>query len=140
MVRINLIYTSSLTDEHLRAEYNEILMFFGYLKKYPEAFGIPCAYCLGKGHIRFFKDKLLYLKDRFEEIKHEMQLRGFKTRKSVDISKFPKELRNDWQPSEKDLAIIKERLKEKINLKPDYYHYYGKKRPKAFLLGLIDSC
>ena len=68
MVRINLIKPEKLSDQHLIAEYNEILMFFGYVRKYPKLNKVPLKYCLGEGHILFFKNKLLYLKKRHELI------------------------------------------------------------------------
>ena len=78
MVRVNLISPKLLSDQHLIAEYNEILMLLGYVRKYPKLVGIPKDYCLGKGHILFFKDKLGYLKERHELLKKEMRIRGFK--------------------------------------------------------------
>ena len=73
MVRVNLIHPKSLADQHLIAEYDEILMLLGYVRRYPKKENIPEKYTLGKGHIKFFKDKLLYLKKRHELIKEEMK-------------------------------------------------------------------
>ena len=72
MVRINLINPKKLADQHLVAEHNEILMLLGYVRKHPMCLNIPETYCLGRGHIKFFKNKLLYLKKRHELIKKEM--------------------------------------------------------------------
>jgi deoxyribonuclease (pyrimidine dimer) len=59
MVRINLIKPNYLTDEHLIAEYNEILMLLGYVRKYPKLNNnIPKEYKLGKGHILFLQRQL----------------------------------------------------------------------------------
>lgn len=127
MVRINLIPPKQLTDQHLIAEYNEILMLLGHVKKFPKINNQPKEYCLGPGHINFFKDKLSYLKKRHELIKKEMKKRGFKTNKTIKLSQFKKELKKDYKPKQKDFKIIKERLKQKIKQKPDYYKYYGKK-------------
>ena len=63
MVRINLINPRYLADQHLIAEYDEILMLLGYVKRYPKIDDIPTNYCLGKGHIRFFKDKIGHYRD-----------------------------------------------------------------------------
>jgi deoxyribonuclease (pyrimidine dimer) len=75
MVRINIINPQNLADQHLIAEYDEMLMLLGYIKRYPEVKEgeIPKEYCLGTGHMRFFKDKLLYIKNRHELIKKEMR-------------------------------------------------------------------
>jgi deoxyribonuclease (pyrimidine dimer) len=137
MVRINIINPKKLADQHLLAEYNEILMLFGYVKKHPKKYKIDHDYCLGKGHVIFFKDKLLYLKKRHELIKKEMHRRGFKRNKTIDLDEFPKDLRKDWRPKTRDLLLIKRRLREKINLKPEYYRYEGEKRKKKFFLNLL---
>jgi deoxyribonuclease (pyrimidine dimer) len=63
MVRINIINPKYLTDQHLIAEYVEILMLLDYAKKNSPC-NIPKKYCLGKGHIKFFSNKVLYLKKR----------------------------------------------------------------------------
>ncbi len=38
-------------------------------------------------------------------------------------SQWPRDLYNDWKPKSKDLNTIRKRIKEKINLKPDWYRY-----------------
>ena len=134
MVRINLINPKSLSDQHLIAEYDEILMLLGYVRKYPDADNIPKNFCLGKGHIRFFKDKLVYLKKRHELIKKEMVKRGFKAEKSINLREFSKKLMNGWKPRKKDIKTIKKRLKEKI--KPGF-RYYSKAKPKDFFIRLV---
>ena len=53
MVRINIIEPRKLADQHLIAEYNEILMLFGYVRKHPRRENIPERYLLGPGHIKF---------------------------------------------------------------------------------------
>jgi len=139
MVRVNIIHPKKLADQHLIAEYNEILMLLGYVKKYPEEKGIPESYTLGKGHIRFFKNKLIYLKERHERLKDEMRERGFKTNKTINLNKFPSNLINDWEPSNKDEKIIISRITEKINKKPDYYRYYGEPKPCGFFVSLLNN-
>jgi len=137
MVRINLINPKNLADQHLIAEYNEILMLLGHVDKFPIINNQPKKYCLGKGHINFFKDKIKYLKERHELIKKEMKNRGFKTSKTINLNKYSKEYRKDWKPNTKDKEIIKKRIIEKINFKPDYYRYNGEKKPKKYFIDLI---
>ncbi len=139
MVRVNLVDPSVLTDQHLVAEYDEILMLLGYVRRYPSREGIPSSYRLGKGHILFFKDKLVYLKRRHGLLKTEMRKRGFRPTRTITLNEFPKSLRNDWTPREKDYEIIKTRLREKLEKKPAYYRYYGKHESEAFLRGLLDE-
>lgn len=139
MVRVNLLNPRQLSDQHLIAEYNEILMLLGYVKKYPRLIGIPRDYCLGKGHMLFFKNKLAYLKNRHEKIKQEMKKRGFVARKTINISELPKTLIKKWKPNEKDFKIIKDRIKFKINNKVDFYRYYGKNKSQKFFINLINK-
>jgi deoxyribonuclease (pyrimidine dimer) len=137
MVRINLINPKNLADQHLIAEYNEILMLLGHVDKFPAIKNRPKQYCLGKGHINFFKDKIRYLKERHELIKKEMKNRKFKISKTINLNKYNKEYKKNWKPETKDKEIIKKRLIKKINLKPDYYRYKGEKKPKKFFVDLI---
>lgn len=139
MVRVNLINPLRLADQHLIAEYNEILMLLGYVKKYPKNESIPLSYVLGKGHIKFFKNKLIYLKERHELIKKEMKKRNFKTNKTIDLSKFSPDLLNNWKPNNEDIKLIIKRLKEKINKKPKYYRYYRENKPKNFFIELLNN-
>lgn len=141
MVRINLINPKYLTDQHLVAEYNEILMLFGYVRKHPLTHfnDIPKSYRLGQGHILFFKNKLLYLEKRFELIKKEMRKRGFKANKKIDLKCLDNRLLNNWKPLKSDIEIIKKRLIEKINLKPTYYKYNKEHKTKKFLVELIKN-
>ena len=138
MVRINLINPEKLADQHLIAEYNEILMLLGYVKKFPLAKDIPQEYILGPGHIKFFKNKLFYLKKRHELLKKEMLKRSFVPTKTIDLREFNKELHNDFVPSEKDFEIIKARIKEKILMKSEFYKYYKKNKDEEFFLKLLE--
>lgn len=144
MVRINILNPKFLSDQHLIAEYNEILMLFGYVKKHPhthfnQLHKIPKSYKLGEGHILFFKDKLKYLERRFELIKKEMSHRGFSCMKKIVFRGIDNSLINDWKPAKEDKVVIKKRIIEKINLKPDYYRYYKEKKPKNFFEGMIKN-
>lgn len=138
MVRINLINPKKLADQHLIAEYNEILMLLGYVRLYPVKKDIPKYYKLGPGHIKFFKDKLKYIKDRHEIIKTEMKRRNYKTNKTIDLNEFPKELVNNWDPRAQDFNIIKDRIKEKLSFKPEFYTYEREHKPLNFFINLLD--
>jgi deoxyribonuclease (pyrimidine dimer) len=137
MVRINLINPRKLADQHLIAEYNEILMLLGYVIRYPVVKDIPEEFTLNKGHIKFFKNKLVYIKKRHETLKKEMRERGFVTNKTIKLSDYPQELHQDWRPAAKDKLLIKERIREKIHFKPEYYRYHGEFKDKEFFLGLL---
>jgi deoxyribonuclease (pyrimidine dimer) len=137
MVRVNLINPKCLTDQHLVAEYDEMLMLTAYVREHQNLDGIPKNFCLGKGHIKFFKNKVGYLKKRHELLKKEMRRREFVARKSLNIKAIDKKLIKDWKPNPQDLQIIKKRLRQKILLKPEWYRYYGNHKTKKFLLELV---
>ena len=129
MTRINIISPSELTDQHLIAEYREITMVPGSLKRTLNSKvgfrkeRISKKYTLNTGHVYFFYDKGKYLDKRYSEIVEEMKARGFKPDSSRKFPKevFPKELYNDWLPSFNEQKIIRERLAQKIAMKPNWY-------------------
>ncbi|MGV8168468.1 MAG: pyrimidine dimer DNA glycosylase/endonuclease V [Candidatus Nanoarchaeia archaeon] len=139
MVRVNILDPSALADQHLIAEYDEILMLLGYIKRYPKIKKgeIPEKYLLGTGHIRFFKDKVIYLKKRHELLKKEMRRRGFATNMTINLEEFAEEHKNDWTPVEEDKKIIRERIISKLNKKPEYYKYEGQNKPLKFFVDKI---
>jgi len=130
MTRINIISPSELTDQHLIAEYREIFMVAGSLKRTLNSKNgfveskVPKNYTLNSGHVYFFYNKGKYLYKRYSLIIKEMKYRGFKP---DDNRKFPKEifiennLFNDWEPNQNDIKLIKKRIKEKIDMKPNWY-------------------
>lgn len=89
--------------------------------------GIPEKFKLGKGHVKFFYNKLGYLKKRYEEIYTECIRREF------DVAYYgsawdnlPSELINDYKPSKEDIVIVEQRIKEKTN------EHISKKRRNKF--------
>ena len=131
MTRINIIPPSELTDQHLIAEYREITMVPGMLKRTLNSKTglhlnkIGKQYTLNKGHVYFFYNKGEYLDKRYNELVNEMKLRGFKPNPD---RRFPSEvfidgLYNDWSPSLNDQKIIRQRIKEKIEKKPNWYRF-----------------
>ena len=130
MTRINIVEPSELTDQHLIAEYREITMVPGSLKRtlvskigYKES-KVPKQYTLNTGHVYFFYNKGKYLYKRYREIVIEMKLRGFNPDRN---RKFPRDifidnnLYNDWMPTMEDYKIIRQRIAERISSKPDWY-------------------
>ena len=80
MVRINLVSPQSLSDQHLIAEYREILMIFGIYRKRKI---INTSDDNLMHPVQFYKDKLLFLKNRFEKLKNEMISRNFMPKKTL---------------------------------------------------------
>ena len=130
MTRINIINPSELTDQHLIAEYREIFMVAGSLRRtLASKLGyqknkVPRNYTLNSGHVYFFYDKGKYLHKRYEEIIKEMERRGFNP---SNERPFPEKifidnnLYNDWLPDPDDYKIIRKRINEKIKMKPEWY-------------------
>ena len=130
MTRINIIDPSELTDQHLIAEYREITMVPGSLNRtlnskigYKES-KVPKRYTLNGGHVYFFYNKGKYLDKRYHELIDEMKRRGFNPDPN---RKFPSDifknnnLCNDWMPTIEDQKLIRERIKKRIDAKPDWY-------------------
>lgn len=121
MTRINLVDPQELSNKHLVAEYREIMRLPGNLKtslnrkKCFDLSEIPSQYKLGKGHVKFFYDKMLFLKNRFELLVKEMNVRGYKTNytDSEIFSQCPKEFFNDYTPNEYEIELNKQRIKER---------------------------
>ena len=118
MTRINAgILPEDLTSKHLIAEHREI-------KRIPNCVGkgkynmdnIPDKFKLGTGHVKFFYNKLLYLKNRYRSLYEECIRRGFSVQNYINAwDNVPEDLMNDYVPTNRDRKIIKERIKHKLN-------------------------
>lgn len=129
MSRVNLIPVEELFDQHLMAEFREISHIGKALqrslkrKKPFTKTEIPKVYTLNEGHVKFFYDKGKFLDNRFTEIKKELLKRGYNINKDKDFNRedFPREFYNDWQPTEQEIEINKERIDLRISQKPKFY-------------------
>lgn len=135
MARVNSgLDPKHLSDQHLVAESVEITMITGGLRlhKYQIKGVIPKEFPMGKGHINFFKNKLLYLSIRLAEVNAEMVRRGFKPGTYIDLEEFPEELHGAWNPQWKDSKMLRERIVDRLHnpksgrVGKDYHRYYGK--------------
>ena len=137
MTRINIVEPTELTDQHLIAEYREIFMVAGSLHRtlmsklgYVES-KVPVQYTLNKGHVYFFYNKGKYLHKRYNMLIDEMKYRGFKPNRN---RVFPKKifvdtgLYKDWIPHVEDYKIIRQRIKERIATKPEWYRINEKNK------------
>jgi deoxyribonuclease (pyrimidine dimer) len=124
MTRINTgIHPRYLADQHLVAESGEIMMVIGSLRrtKYKLVSPVPEQFSLGKGHVNFFKDKILYLIRRLKAVNNEMENRGFKPGTAIDTGPIPNELLNDWQPTPADSWLVRQRIVHKMFKKPEFF-------------------
>jgi deoxyribonuclease (pyrimidine dimer) len=143
MTRINCdLDPEELTDQHLMAEYRELPMVYAALRRSiiskKARFGdrylqeikksIPPSFTLNTGHVTFFYDKLFFLHKRYQILIAALKKRGYSLDESrfYSLAEFPAELKHDWSSTERDLSIIRQRLSEKIAMKPTWYRYYKK--------------
>ena len=120
MTRINVgIQPEELTDKHLLAEHREIKRIPNCIAKGKYNMdGIPNRFKLGKGHVKFFYNKLLYLGKRYLKLHKECIARGFNVQnyiKAWNMDDIPIELMNDYYPTKEDRKIVQERINEKLN-------------------------
>jgi deoxyribonuclease (pyrimidine dimer) len=131
-LRCNIIDVKLLADQHLIAERNELRFIPPLLSTKYQNKGlklikdIPKDYCLGKGHMNFWLNKMLYLENRYNDITNEMITRNFKPNPAVifDVTLAQKiGMYLDWEPQEKDYYVIAKRIKEKLLMKVSWYRY-----------------
>lgn len=128
MTRINCgIPPAELTDKHLLAEHREIKRIPNMVKSgRANLDNIPEKFTLGKGHVRFFYDKLLFLHERYMVLYEECKRRGFKVSRfsaafsaHTDDCLIGKEkfinLYNGYTPTESDKAIVRQRIADRLN-------------------------
>ena len=118
MTRINVgIPPAELVNQHLIAEHREIKRIPNCIAKGRYNMdGIPDRFKLGTGHVKFFYNKLLYLKSRYIKLYEECISRGFNVQNYANAwIATPEHLMNDYTPTERDRVIIKQRIDERIH-------------------------
>ena len=118
MTRINVaVKPMELNNRMLMAEHREIKRIPNCIKKGRYNLdGIPEQFTLGKGHVKFFYNKLEYLHDRYVDLYNECINRGFNVTNYEDaFNDLPNELYNWYNETEQDRKIILERINERLN-------------------------
>lgn len=141
MTRINLVHVRELSDQHLMAEYRELPRVFSAVRKHTQdgkklsSFKINSTYILGTGHVTFFYDKLWFLKRRHEDLVYECLRRGINiTNTAINyICDLPAEFCKDYVPSEDEINISRDRIIEKLTMKPLWYKYTSTEKPQYYL-------
>jgi len=113
MTRVNVgIDPKLLSGKHLIAEHREIKRIPNMvLSGKAKIVGIPDTFRLGIGHVKFFYNKLKYLRKRYLSIYRECKRRGFDVTNYIDAWRsVPPRLNGDYQPTTQDRALIVERL------------------------------
>jgi len=127
MTRINCVPVEELTDKHLGAEYRELPRLFGQIQKAiergksPDDPRNPTEYKLGKGHTRFFYNKLPWLIVRYAALVKECEKRG----RQVNFSNVPNAAIvcmfkhqprwQYWKVTPEALELNRQRIKERLN-------------------------
>lgn len=134
MTRINLVSPKELTDQHLMREYQELPRIVGLVRKAihkgrkPSDFKIAHDYILGSGHVTFFYNKLEFLRKRQLSLIAELLVREYKIvhQEGLDLYNIPNEWKGDYIPTNNGLMLSRERIREKILMKPQWYKYKGR--------------
>ena len=116
MTRVNIgIPPADLVNQHLIAEHREIKRIPNCIAKGKYNMeGIPDKFKLGTGHVKFFYNKLLYLKNRYISLYNECIKRGFNVQNYISAwDNVPQELMNDYAVEANDIKIIKQRINER---------------------------
>ncbi len=125
MTRISsCVHVKELSDKMLHAEHYEIIRIPNAVKKHIyinnrkiDRSTLPSTFRLGSGHVRFFYDKLKYLRNRYNAIHDELKHRNFDpTYYDEAFEHIPDELYNDWQPDWNHVRpILAERINERLH-------------------------
>jgi deoxyribonuclease (pyrimidine dimer) len=124
MTRINCVPVEELTDKHLGAEYRELPRLFGQIQKaiergeMPDDPRNPSEYKLGKGHTRFFYNKVQWLVYRYQYLVKECIQRE----RAVNFPVVPRHVWdipqlwwNNWEPTPEALELNRQRIQERLN-------------------------
>ena len=135
MTRINVVPVDELSDQHLIAEYRELPRV---IKQHIDISDAPDNYCLGKGHMKWARKHMKYTSERYCFICNEMMYRGFTVNYhhfdlcmlANEQSIFYPDVINDYTPTEDDLELNRNRLIEKYRIRPNWYRWTKRKKPK----------
>ena len=120
MTRVNVgIRPDELSRQHLIAELREIKRIPNLILK--DKFSLknqPALFTLGTGHVKFFYNKLQYLKDRYISLYTEAISRGFNVQNYTNcfddaIHKYP-EFANNYEEQPIDREILLVRIYERL--------------------------
>jgi len=114
MTRINVgVAPKELPDRLLLAEHREITRIPNAVRSgRAKLVNIPDEFTLGTGHVKFFYNKLSYLKDRYLDLYQECCNRGFKVTNKLD-SFAEINMQKEYNPTVKDRQIIIDRIVSK---------------------------
>jgi len=134
MTRVNLVPVGELANQHAMAEWREIKMIPKALARSLKTQShekvlkkIPKEFTLNTGHVMFFYDKGTYLRRRYDQLTKELLARGYNINIYAEFD--PEDIMSDpawngdYAPDDRALTIIRERIAEKIAMKPLFYKW-----------------
>jgi len=134
-MRCNLVSPKLLTDQHLFAEFRELKMIVPALRRSLKTHtvdevlsDIPLTFTLGKGHMKFWYNKLLYLSERHRDIQIELVNRHYNFKPFSllhDTEDLDSQFFRLWAPTTTDFNVIQARIVDRIQMKLNWYRYYG---------------
>lgn len=115
MTRVNLVDPTVLIDQHLIAEYREIVRVVNSHKNYKGDYSdCPKSFVLGKGHVKFFYPIIEYIYWRHSRLIEEMERRGFTANMSIGDAECT------WQPSKAEVERSRSRIRERLfDMRPE---------------------
>lgn len=116
MTRINAgIAPDELPDKLLLAEHREIKRIGNSIKSGRAiVVNLPERFTLGKGHVKFFYDKIYWLYCRYTLLYAECKRRGFNVANyGGSFCGLPTDLYNDWHPTPADRQLVVDRIESK---------------------------
>lgn len=117
-----MVPVEELTDNFIMAEYYELprvyILVENHIRKSQNvaAMPIPPAYCLGKGHVTFFYNKIKYLVRRSGQLWQEGTKRGLNLQQDPSTEGYELlwfvdgPLWNDYVPTPEALQLNRDRL------------------------------
>ena len=123
MTRINVVAVTELCDQHLLAEHRELTRIPNDIVKREGQVPLSSAeaYLLGAGHVTFFRNKLKFLKDRYDALHQECLARGFNVvyKWTEKVSEYA-ELWQDYIVTEVDILLNQKRIQERMPENPRF--------------------
>jgi len=129
MTRINAsIKPCELSNSMLFAEYREIKRIPNTIKSGKAVIkNIPTEFKLATNHVKFFYDKILYLKHRSDALYIECLNRGINAEDYSECYKdIPKELFNDWRETKSSRELLKERINSRLTESKQVIRFYDR--------------
>lgn len=139
MTRINIVPPAEICDQQLIAEWRELTRipngivagkYIVDLKQIPERYTVrtednPDG---GKGHMKFFFNKLKFLHRRYQAIMDELAQRGMPRRSMWPVDSLNiwslQGLWGDYEPTPEAIALNRKRITEKFPKKARYAGEY----------------